>query len=313
MVLAVDGGNTKTVAAVATLEGHVRGCARGGPSDIYGTGSVEAGFGELAATVGRALDEAGAEPAAVTASAFSLAGADWPEDHDLLTSLAAERLGVRDPLVVNDALGGLRAGTAAWEGMAVVCGTFNAVGARNRDGRVFHLGFWPDRTGAYDLSVNALKAVYRAGLGLGPATALTERALALYGADDPLALLHHFTRRGHPGAGEVVRMAPVLLDVADAGDPVARALVREAGTVLGDEARVSAERVGLPLAGTPVVLSGGVFEHPSTLLAGAIMERLPGACAVRNGYPPIVGALLLALDRAGRSVDPAVLASRLAV
>src|SRR4051812_10237210 len=156
-VLAVDGGNTKTIAVVATDTGAVLSVARGGASDIYGTGSVERGTGVLRAVIAEALDRAGVLPAGVDATVCSLAGADWPEDIELLTGVVAE-VGLADPLVVNDAIGGLRSGSPSWEGVAVVAGTFNAVGARNRDGRVFHLGFWPDRTGAFDLGYEALKA-----------------------------------------------------------------------------------------------------------------------------------------------------------
>jgi N-acetylglucosamine kinase-like BadF-type ATPase len=311
LVLGVDGGNTKTTAIVATSDGEVAGIGRGGCSDIYGAGTVEAGMAVLADTVDTALAGAGVAAADVAASAFSLAGADWPEDLQLLAAFATDRLGLDDPLVVNDAIGAIRSGSPTWEGIAVVCGTFNAVGARRRDGTVFHLGFWPDRTGAFDLSTAALKAVYRAGLGLGPPTALTARALETYGVDDPLALLHHFTRRGRPGMSELMRMTPVLLDVADEGDPVAAEIVAEAGRVLGEEARVAARRVGLELAGTAVVLSGGVLSHPSDLLADHVMARLEGAVAVRPPVPPVFGAVLLAVDRAGVDLDELELTAEL--
>jgi N-acetylglucosamine kinase-like BadF-type ATPase len=311
LVLGVDGGNTNTTAVLATTDGDLVGVGRGGCSDIYGAGSVDAGTAVLADTVETAFADAGTTARAVAGSVLSLAGADWPEDLRLLEAFARDRLGLAAPLVVNDAIGAIRSGSATWEGIAVVCGTFNAVGARHRSGAVFHLGFWPDRTGSYDLSTAALKAVYRAGLGLGPETALTARALATYGADDPLELLHHFTRRGHPGMGELVRMTPIVLDAAAHGDDVAVAIVADAGRMLGDEARVAAQRVELPLTGTPVVLSGGVLSHRSSVLVDRIMDRLDGAVAVRTGVPPVVGAVLLAIDRAGGPAAGPAVGSRL--
>jgi N-acetylglucosamine kinase-like BadF-type ATPase len=310
-VLGVDGGNTKTIAVVADDAGGVASVEIGGCSDIYGAGSAEAGCEVLAMTVSRALLAAGLDSGAIAASALSLAGADWPEDVELLERFVATELGMHRPLVVNDAMGALRAGAPDWEGIAVVCGTFNAVGARHRDGTVFHIGFWPDRTGAFDLSTEALKAIYREGLDLGAPTALTSAALAMYGAADPIDLLHHFTRRGRAGPGEVVRMSPVLLDIADDGDEVATAIVVRAGRLLGEQARVSAARVHLPLSDTRVVMSGGVLSHPSALLADAIMDRLDGAVAVRPHVPPVAGAVLLALDRIGIVGDAATIAAQL--
>jgi hypothetical protein len=82
--------------------------------------------------------------------------------------------------------------------------------------------------------------------------------------------------------------------------------VLERGRLLGGQARISAERIGLPLEGTRVVLTGSVFAHPTDLLADAVMAELPGAEPVRHPPPPIAGAVLLALDRIGVDGDPAV-------
>ena len=306
-VLAVDGGNTKTVAAVASADGRLLGAARGGQTDIYGVGSVDAAMSELFRLVDAALLRARCSRNDLRVAVCSLAGADWPEDFDVLTSRISAELPDVDVLVVNDAIGALRSGTPDWVGVAAVAGTFNAVGARNADGCTFHLGFWPDRTGAYDLSNESMKAVVRAGLGLGPPTELTAAAAELFGINDTVELLHQFTRRESARRGELTRLVPVLFDVAEAGDPVALDILGHAGRVLGDEARVSAERVGLPLLATPIVLSGGVFQHPSKLLETAIMDRLDGAIAVRNGIAPIVGVVQLALDRVGGQSDPSQL------
>jgi hypothetical protein len=107
-------------------------------------------------------------------------------------------------------------------------------------------------------------------------------------------------------------MAPVVLDTADEGDEVAQSLVAATGRLLGEQARVCAERAGLGLEGTRVVLSGRVLQHPTERLATAVMEQLPGAEAVRTGAPPAVGAVLLAFDRLGLREDAGALAAGLA-
>jgi N-acetylglucosamine kinase-like BadF-type ATPase len=311
-VLAVDGGNTKTLAAIAGADGRTLGLGRAGRADIYNAASPEEAIEAVAAAVGEALTAAGTAPGELEAAVFSLAGADWPEDFVLLERSLRERLGLAvAPLVVNDAIGALRGGSPDWTGISVVSGTYNAVGARRADGAVFHLGFWPDGAGGRDLARAGLRAVYHADLGMGPPTALTARALALFGADDAIDLLHAFTRRGGLPEPEGDRLAPVVLDVADEGDAVARAIVEEKGRVLGSQARACAARIELPLAGARVVLAGGVFGHPTERLAAATMAELPGARAVRHLAPPITGAVLLALDRIGVTADGAAVAAGL--
>jgi N-acetylglucosamine kinase-like BadF-type ATPase len=311
-VLGVDGGNTKTLAAVAGADGVTRGMGRAGTSDIYNAATPERGIDEMVAAAEQALAAAGVTADAIGAAAFSLAGADWPEDFALLVPALRDGLGLpAAPLVVNDALGALRTGSPDWTGISVVSGTYNAIGARNPAGELFHLGFWPDGAGGRDIGRAGLRAVYHAALDMGPKTALTERALALFGARDAIDLLHEFTRRGGLEESDKDRIAPVLLDLADEGDAVAQAIVADAGRVLGTQARASAAQIGLALDGTRVVLTGGVFAHPTERLAAATMAELPGAVPVRNGPPPIAGALLLAYDRFGLTVDASAVAAGL--
>jgi N-acetylglucosamine kinase-like BadF-type ATPase len=311
-VLAVDGGNTKTLAVVAAADGRTLGAAKAGISDIHNSPSPEAAIDAIAASAHDSLARADVAAGAIEAAVFSLAGADWPEDFALLERALAERLGLRvAPLVVNDAIGALRGGSPDWTGVSVVSGTYNTVGARHPDGRVFHLGFWPDGAGGRDLAKEGLRAVYHEALGIGPPTVLTERALSLYGAADAIGLLHEFTRRGGLAESERDRLAPIVLDAADDGDAVAREIVGGKGHVLGLQARACAGQLELPLDGTRVVLTGGVFGHPTERLAAATMAELPGAIPIRGGPPPVAGALLLALDRLGVRVDEAVVAAGL--
>ena len=144
---------------------------------------------------------------------------------------------------------------------------------------------WPSWTGWCRLRCGRPDAVLRAHLGLGPTTSLTGRALGLYEAADPIELQHRFTRRSGYGRPELVRMSPALLDEADRGDAVARQIVTAAGNAMGGQGRVSAERIGLDMAGTAVVMGGGLFQHPSAVLAEAVMGELPGAVPKRTTLP----------------------------
>jgi N-acetylglucosamine kinase-like BadF-type ATPase len=301
LLLGVDGGNTKTIAVVARGDGSIAGIGVAGCADIH-NGAPQDGVAEVVRSVRAALSAGGAGADDIDAATFSLAGADWPEDFDFLRRELAARLGLgAPPTVVNDAVGAIRGGTDDGVGIAVVCGTGGAVGARNAAGDVFHYGFWPDGTGAGALGRQALTAVWRADLGVGPETSLTRRALERWGCEDPLELLHAFTRLDGAAIpeSEKATFAEVVLDEADAGDPVAHELVTVAGGRLGDYARVSSVRVGLAGRPFPLVLTGGVLRHPSPLMREAIVERVPDGVPVTSTAEPIVGAVLMAADEAG--------------
>jgi N-acetylglucosamine kinase-like BadF-type ATPase len=303
LLLGVDGGNTKTVALIARLDGTIVGFGRAGCADIYGAESPQAAVAAIAAAVENALAAAGAAPDDLDAAAFSLAGADWPEDFEYLREELGRRVpATRPPVVVNDAIGAVRAGAPGGVGVAVVCGTGGCVGARSEEGRIWHSSFWALHTGAWAIGNRALDAVYNAELGLGPATSLTARALEVFAEPSVEEVLHAFTRRGGRGPFEAAEFAPAVIDEAEVGDSVARSIVGAQGAVLGDIVRVAAARVGLAPP-FPLVLAGGVLRHPSRLLADAVVARVPGGRPLASAFEPVVGSLLLAADAVGATLD----------
>ena len=150
-VLAVDGGNTKTIALIAAPDGTILGAGRGGCGDLYnaepGAGwpdSAAAAAANIEYAVREALHGARVAPSELAASVFNMAGADWPEDFAYLRSTMEARGFGQTILVQNDALGVLHAGSAITShylfpeeatkrlatGVSVVCGTGAATGAR---------------------------------------------------------------------------------------------------------------------------------------------------------------------------------------
>ena len=311
-VLGVDAGNSKTIALVARLDGAIVGTGRGGCGDIYGAASAQAALDAVAEAVGGALRMAGLTADALVAGAFSMAGADWPEDYASLHAAMEGRGFGQTIVIVQDALGALRAGSPENWGVAVVCGTGAAIGGRAPDGHIWHTSFWQEGLGGGSLGMRMLRAVLRAELGIDPPTTLTARVLAFSGQSTVEALLHAHTAHGTPAFGEAARLAPLLLDAAEAGDPTARAIVLEHGIGMGDYALATARRLGIAGTPFPLVLAGGVLRHPSPLLEQAIVARVraaaPGAVPLRSRFEPAVGALLLALEAAAVRVDEALLA-----
>ncbi|MGA7733546.1 MAG: BadF/BadG/BcrA/BcrD ATPase family protein, partial [Chloroflexia bacterium] len=121
-VLGVDGGNTKTIALVGRSDGSVVGMGRGGCSDIYTSPDVEVPLGEADRAVSSALAMSEIEAGDLAAGAFSMAGADWPEDFALLQSAMRARAYGRRIVVVNVAVGALRAGSSGGPAVVAVCG-----------------------------------------------------------------------------------------------------------------------------------------------------------------------------------------------
>ena len=307
LVLGVDGGNTKTLALIARSDGVIIGRGRAGCSDIYGAPAPAAAIAEIEQAVNMALTEAGVPVTELSAGAFSLAGADWPEDFRLLEAALQTRHYGRSRMVVNDAMGALRAGSPDGTGVAVACGTGAAIGARGTDGCVWHTSFWQEPQGAGELSSRALRAVYRAELRIDPPTMLTGHILAAFGAETVEEVLHRLTGRDLPRPHNSHQLVRPLFEAAEAGDAAARQILLSHGRALGDYAVAAAQRVGLLEAPFTLVLAGGVLRHPSRLLRDALIARVreaaPDVRPVQSRFEPVVGAVLLALELAHSDID----------
>jgi len=299
-VLGVDGGNTKTLALVAREDGLILGTGRAGCGDIYGAESPVAAIAEIERAVDTALQEAGIQVTQLSTCAFSLAGADWPEDFRLLEDAMRERGYGQSIVVVNDAMGALRAGSPDGTGVVVACGTGAAIGARHPDGRIWHSSFWQLVQGADELSSRALRAVYRAELRIDPPTLLTQRILEVFAARNVEEILHRLTGRDIPRPEHRRQLVRPLFDAADVGDDAARRIVISHGRALGDYVIAAARKVGLLEMPFTLVLTGGVLRHPSPLLRDALVEHVreevPGVQAIQSRFEPVAGAVLLALD-----------------
>lgn len=310
--LAVDGGNSKTVAVVVAEDGQVLGRGRGGCGDIYGAADPQAAVDAVAGAVRQALDDAGLHPADPVAAVFRLAGADWPEDARFWVDQIAHfapRLGPVD--VGNDALASLRLVSHDGVGLGVTVGTGPAIGARSADGREAWTGLWVfDDLGGGGLGRSAFEAVTRAWMGLGPATALTPVLLERYGAPDVPTLHHAFTRRfGARPDTERWRAARLVLEVAGQGDPVAQAVVDRQAQALVGYAGWVARQVGESLddGRLPVLLAGSVVtsEHPALreALVRELARRHPRTSVRVSRGTPLAGSVLDALAAGGVPLD----------
>lgn len=311
-LLGVDGGNSKTLALVARSDGTVVGSGRSGCGDIYATPTAEDAFAAVSAAADGALDAASVRHTELVAAGFSMAGADWPEDMRFLQDSFAQRGLGRTLVVVNDAIGALRVAVPDEPGVVVVCGTGMAIGARGADGHIWHTSFWQEPQGGNHLAQQALRAVYRAELGIDPPTTLSKRILAIFDLPTVEEVLHTLTAWRHPPLPQATlgALTRALLDEATHGDHAASRIVQQHGAAVGDYALAAARRVGVLAQPFSLALTGGVLRHTGPLLATTIVERVqsvaPQAQPIVSRFEPVVGALLLAFDTAGIAVDASV-------
>lgn len=303
-VLAVDGGNSKTIALVVQRDGTVVGAGRSGCGDIRRGEDMTMALEAVDSARKRALHQAGLSMFDIGACAFSMAGADWPEDAADFRKVVMAH-GYPSAIVVNDGIGALHAGCPEGFGIAIASGTYAATGARSRDGtRQWHSGFWQKGLGATGIGGDAMDRVYKAEMGMIGPTVLTRKVLDHFGVSTVELMLRSFTSRATAPPGGVDQLARIVLDSADEGDQAALGILRHEAAQVAGTAIFAARQVGLDSSEQPFPLAvlGGVFHHPSPLLLEFIGEqfrrRFPQAWIRRSLARPIEGAAVIALSTA---------------
>jgi len=309
LIVAVDGGASKTDVWVVTADGAIAGTARGEGSNHQFSG-LDGAMDALDATIALALRAAGVPDRAgpeADLGVYCLAGMDLPVDRRQLTEAIAGRGWTTRDLVHNDTMAVLRAGVRSGWGVAVVCGSGLNCTGRGPDGSIERFPSLAELSGDFAsggswLGVRALGLALRAGDGRGRPTLLAERVPAHFNmanAEEVLSAVY----TGRLEYGRLFELARVCLEVADGGDAEAGAAV----SFLADEvvAMVNAVITRLGVAGreVEVVLGGGLFDSRNRVLDRRVeagVTALAGRAVFRHlAAPPVLGAALLGLDAAG--------------
>ena len=311
VILAVDGGNSKTDLALVRGDGALLAHVRGPLSSPHHLG-LDACVDLLQRMLDDAVSAAGLDGNGSRVAEIAeiyLAGVDFPaEEHELQEAVEAREWAAQTT-VGNDTFAVLRAGTARGWGVAVVCGAgINCVGVAP-DGR--HLRFpalgaiTGDWGGGYDVGQAALFAAARSEDGRGPVTSLERTVPAHFGVETPLELAMEI-HSGRVAGRRLIELAPVVFAEA-AHDAVAAGIVERLATEVVALARVAITRLDLAREPVEVLLGGGLLRAGDGRLLGAIEEGMRDVGehveVHRTASPPIVGAALFGLDALGADED----------
>jgi N-acetylglucosamine kinase-like BadF-type ATPase len=153
----------------------------------------------------------------------------------------------------------------------------------------------------------ALRAIVREADGRGPATMLTPRVLAHFGAAKPEELLQT-VYHGDFKPAEVAALATHVQHARDAGDAVASAILDRGAQELVAAAASVTKQLDLGADAFAFVLSGGMFKAVPWL-RDELTRRLPAVAPLGRTLvldaEPAFGAVRLALaELAGGAAIP---------
>lgn len=304
-ILGVDGGGTKTHAVIASSDGQIRGFGQGGSSN-HQTCGLRAAIQEINHTIGNAVIQAHIPLESIHTAVFCLAGADFPQDYQVLNEGIRQLLPIKKILVKNDVMAALKSGLTRPYGIVIVCGTGINAGGISREGREYVMpgvgrisGDWG---GGADISAEMIRVIVRAWDGRGDQTVLSAmvlEALMTQSIPDLIAKIYHQEIDFH----SVLSIVPLLFDAAEQGDAVARRIISAVGEEVGITARALIRKLDLAESACEVILAGSIFKGKGTLLIDTISNSLDEEFAAikikRPALEPVVGSLWLALEEMG--------------
>jgi N-acetylmuramic acid 6-phosphate etherase len=304
VVLAVDGGGTKTQALIADLDGNILGRGLGPGSNSHRDGFEEgckavriaAEAALQSVTVGRS--NASGEPAwrraRIVAACFGLAGIDGPEDEAEFSGWVRREAITDNYRVLNDSELILAGGTPDGFGVALISGTGSVCLGRTPEGRSHRTGGWGpllgDEGSGYAMALQALRFATQTQDGRADATALLKAVLQRWTLPNADALI----RRVHAPTttqSEIAGLAVDVLKLAATGDPYAQSIVEQGAKDLALHVDTVIRRLGIKRP--PLALAGGVLRVQfRTAVQAAVQSELGPVQYVAD---PSMGALTLAL------------------
>jgi len=311
VVVAVDGGNSKTDLALVRADGAVLSLVRGplsSPHHLGVDGSVEV-LQDLFEQATREAGLARSNGPVAAVGQLCMAGVDFPAEELVLQQRVAALEWAERTSVANDTYAVLWAGTEDGWGVGVVCGAGINCVAVAPDGRRVRFPALGEITGDWgggsDVGMAALWAAARSEDGRGPKTSLEQSVPAHFDLATPQEVAEAM-HLGTLARRRVLELAPLVFVSADS-DEVAAGIVHRLVDEIAALVRASLTRLDLTQEPVEVALGGGVArnlaERHLELLRESMREVGPHIELRPTSAPPVLGAALCALGELGVDGD----------
>jgi glucosamine kinase len=261
----VDGGGTGCRARIQDAEGRLLGTGIAGPAALRV--GIDRALAEVVKACRAALEEAGLGPDALGSvhAAVGLAGVGRK---GALEELMQRPHPFRSVAYVHDATIACIGAHGARDGGIVIVGT-GSVGFAVVGGREFRVGGYgfpiSDEGSGADVGLHAIRLALRAYDDRAVDSNLTRDVMTRFNNDpfEAVAWMDPAT------ATDYATFAPLVLRHADAGDPVARRIVRDAAEQIDELVRRLAE-----CGASRIALLGGLASSMQPWLAPDVQRRL---------------------------------------
>lgn len=302
MILGIDGGGTRTRASIKAGDRLLAHAVNGSIKRLRV--GAEAAETNLRGLLKEAYAQAGVT--GVDAASVGVASASMPGTAEWITAVFHD-FGVARSEVVGDEVIALDAAFRGGPGILQIAGTGSNTIGRAPDGSRETAGGWSSRLGdegsGYWIGVNSLRRALHAFDREQP-TQIIQRVSELWGTPSMDAFIQIGDGTPPP---DFAALAPIISELAEAGDPVARETLAQAAADLVEFVllvRSKIRRNHQIYEELPVAWTGGVLEH-MRLVREAFFAGLHAAAPEIQVAPEAAISLEGALWRAQRLAETA--------
>ncbi|HEY8225891.1 MAG TPA: BadF/BadG/BcrA/BcrD ATPase family protein [Pyrinomonadaceae bacterium] len=302
VVLAIDGGGSRTRCLAVNRAGKIIGEATSGPSNHLLVDKIIVAR-SLTEAIETCLTTARLGRTDIACLSAGLAGVDYDGTGAAEMIELLGGVGFTEPVINGDMVIAHAGALGGRAGVVALSGTGSCVLGIGVNGERVKVGGWGpiygDEGSAYRIGEMSLRAAARAYDRSGPATALVHSLTNALGLSDfketvPRIYVEAMQPR------EIAALSRVAYEVAEAGDEVARTIFLQAGEELA-ESVIAAVRQ-LELDETVVSYQGSVIES-CHLLRQQFIDKLQRTIEVAEVVPPefepVMGAYLLGCKALG--------------
>ena len=302
-VIGVDGGGTKTIAALANLRGKILAFGKSGPSAPRNVG-IKTVAKNIAAAIEKVLKKCGKDKK-VLSTYIGLAGVE--EEFKLKKTAIKKELFKHKEIskitkgkiiIGDDQIVAFSSGTDEKDGIILIAGTGTSChGWRGKkETKASGWGYLADEGSAFWVGQKVFQAIFREIDGRGPKTLLTNlifRKLKIKTKEQLLSKVYS------ENWAEIILSFSVYCDTASKrGDAVSKKIMEEAAKELAFSVKTVIKKLNFQKAEFPLVMVGGMFKSKivSDVVKKEVKKSAPKVQFVSATKKPANGAVKLAIE-----------------
>ena len=310
-IIGIDGGGTKTSAALCAPDQSILAEAQGESSNIQLVG-VERAAENILSLVRQCCHSVGCTISEVGAIVAGVAGvgraADRQQLFDGIVSLAQKNQISLPPFSIeSDSRIALEGAFHGKPGIIVIAGTGSMVLGKNTSGKLYRAGGWGrligDEGSGYAIGREAFRTIAREMDGSKTKTHLTKLFAEQFQFDSQEAIIHAVYRTNF----DIASVVPLVLQAAAKDDKAAKKIIANATLELIETINIVAEKLtkhSMKNVRYPLSFAGSLLINDniySRKVRAAIKRTLPQFSVRAAKASPVIGAVAMAQELAAGS------------